>query len=166
MSDTYLDRHLTIELGRCTEAAAIAASTMIGRGDKERADEAAVSALRNALNKLAINGTIVIGEGERDEAPMLYIGETVGSGGVAVDIALDPLEGTTLAAKAMNNALVVVAMATKGGLLHSPDVYMAIQMKDLHGGLRSARSVSILTCSPICPHRAVEFSGVFAGAGY
>jgi len=124
MSKMYLDRHLTIELGRCTEAAAIAASTMIGRGDKEGADQAAVSALRGALNQLAIDGTIVIGEGERDEAPMLYIGEKVGRGGIAVDIALDPLEGTTLTAKAMNNALAVVAMATKGALLHSPDVYM------------------------------------------
>lgn len=120
----YLDRILTIELGRCTEAAAVAASTMIGRGDKEGADHAAVTALRDALNKLDIDGTVVIGEGERDEAPMLYIGEKVGKGGPAVDIALDPLEGTTLTAKAMQNALAVVAMATGGSLLHSPDVYM------------------------------------------
>ena len=120
----YLDRILTIELGRCTEAAAVAASTMIGRGDKEGADQEAVSALRAALNKLDIDGTIVIGEGERDEAPMLYIGEKVGKGGPKVDIALDPLEGTTLTAKAMQNALAVVAMATGGSLLHSPDVYM------------------------------------------
>lgn len=120
----YLDRILTIELGRCTEAAAIAASTMIGRGDKEGADQAAVTALRSALNQLSIDGTVVIGEGERDEAPMLYIGEKVGKGGVAVDIALDPLEGTTLAAKAMSNALAVVALAQGGTLLHSPDVYM------------------------------------------
>lgn len=120
----YLDRILTIELGRCTEAAAVAASTMIGRGDKEGADQAAVTALRNALNKLDIEGTIVIGEGERDEAPMLYIGEKVGKGGPRVDIALDPLEGTSLTAKAMQNALAVVAMATGGSLLHSPDVYM------------------------------------------
>ena len=120
----YLDRILTIELGRCTEAAAVAASTMIGRGDKEGADQAAVTALRAAFNKLDIDGTIVIGEGERDEAPMLYIGEKVGKGGPAIDIALDPLEGTTLTAKAMSNALAVVAMATGGSLLHSPDVYM------------------------------------------
>lgn len=120
----YLDRILTIELGRCTEAAAVAASTMIGRGDKEGADQAAVTALRAAFNKLDIDGTIVIGEGERDEAPMLYIGEKVGKGGPKIDIALDPLEGTTLAAKAMQNALAVVAMATGGSLLHSPDVYM------------------------------------------
>ena len=121
---TYLDRILTIELGRCTEAAAVAASKMIGRGDKEGADDAAVNALRNAFNQLEIDGTIVIGEGERDEAPMLYIGEKVGRGGAQVDIALDPLEGTTLTAKAMANALAVVAMATGGGLLHAPDVYM------------------------------------------
>jgi fructose-1,6-bisphosphatase II / sedoheptulose-1,7-bisphosphatase len=120
----YLDRILTIELGRCTEAAAIAASTMIGRGDKIGADQAAVDALRTALNKLDIDGTIVIGEGEMDEAPMLYIGEKVGKGGPKIDIALDPLEGTTLTAKAMSDALAVVAMATEGGLLHAPDVYM------------------------------------------
>ena len=120
----YLDRFLTIELGRCTEAAAVAASTMIGRGDKEGADQEAVTALRTALNQLDIEGTVVIGEGERDEAPMLYIGERVGKGGPKVDIALDPLEGTTLTAKAMSNALAVVAMATGGTLLHSPDVYM------------------------------------------
>jgi fructose-1,6-bisphosphatase II / sedoheptulose-1,7-bisphosphatase len=122
--EAYLDRILTIELGRCTEAAAVAASTMIGRGDKEGADQEAVTALRNALNKLSIDGTVVIGEGERDEAPMLYIGEKVGQGGPKVDIALDPLEGTTLTAKAMSNALAVVAMAQGGTLLHSPDVYM------------------------------------------
>ena len=120
----YLDRILTIELGRCTEAAAVAASTMIGRGDKEGADQAAVTALRAAFNKLDIDGTIVIGEGERDDAPMLYIGEKVGKGGPKIDIALDPLEGTTLTAKAMSDALAVVAMATGGSLLHSPDVYM------------------------------------------
>ncbi|NNE41051.1 MAG: class II fructose-bisphosphatase [Marinicaulis sp.] len=123
--EEFLDRVLTMEVGRCTEAAAVAASTMIGRGDKEGADEAAVSALREAFNKLEIDGTVVIGEGERDEAPMLYIGEKVGRGnGPKVDIALDPLEGTTLTAKAMSNALAVVAMAQGGTLLHAPDVYM------------------------------------------
>ncbi|WDI33258.1 class II fructose-bisphosphatase [Hyphococcus flavus] len=120
-----MDRVLTMEVGRCTEAAAIAASKMIGRGDKEGADDAAVCALREAFNKLKIDGTVVIGEGERDEAPMLYIGEKVGLGeGPKVDIALDPLEGTTLTAKAMANALAVVAMAQGGTLLHAPDVYM------------------------------------------
>ena len=123
--ETYLSRVLTMEVGRCTEAAAIAASTMIGRGDKEGADQAAVTALREAFNKLEMDGTVVIGEGERDEAPMLYIGEKVGTGqGPKIDIALDPLEGTTLTAKAMSNALAVVAMAQGGTLLHSPDVYM------------------------------------------
>ena len=123
--EEFLDRVLTMEVGRCTEAAAVAASTMIGRGDKEGADDAAVSALRDAFNQLEIDGTVVIGEGERDEAPMLYIGEKVGSGkGPKVDIALDPLEGTTLTAKAMSNALAVVAMAKGGTLLHAPDVYM------------------------------------------
>jgi len=123
--EDYLDRMLTIEVGRCTEAAAVAASKMIGRGDKEGADQEAVTALRDALNLLEIDGKVVIGEGERDEAPMLYIGEKVGTGrGPKVDIALDPLEGTTLAAKAMSNALAVVAMAQGGSLLHAPDVYM------------------------------------------
>lgn len=121
----FLDRVLTMEVGRCTEAAAIAASTMIGRGDKEGADQEAVTALRDAFNQLDIDGTVVIGEGERDEAPMLYIGEKVGTGnGPKIDIALDPLEGTTLTAKAMANALAVVAMAQGGTLLHAPDVYM------------------------------------------
>jgi fructose-1,6-bisphosphatase II / sedoheptulose-1,7-bisphosphatase len=114
-----------MEVGRCTEAAAIAASKMIGRGDKDGADQAAVTALRDAFNILEMKGTVVIGEGERDEAPMLYIGEKVGTGrGPEVDIALDPLEGTTLTAKAMANALSVVAMAKGGTLLHAPDVYM------------------------------------------
>ncbi|PQA86697.1 class II fructose-bisphosphatase [Hyphococcus luteus] len=123
--EKFLDRVLTMEVGRCTEAAAIAASKMIGRGDKEGADDAAVTALRDALNKLHIDGKVVIGEGERDEAPMLYIGEKVGLGdGPKVDIALDPLEGTTLTAKAMSNALAVVAMAQGGTMLHAPDVYM------------------------------------------
>lgn len=123
--DAYLDRMLTIEIGRCTEAAAVAASKMIGRGDKEGADQEAVTALRDALNQLEIDGKVVIGEGERDEAPMLYIGEKVGTGnGPKVDIALDPLEGTTLTAKAMSNSLAVVAMAQGGSLLHAPDVYM------------------------------------------
>ena len=120
-----LSRVLTIEIGRVTEAAAISASKMIGRGDKEGADQAAVDAMRRALNQLEIDGVVVIGEGERDEAPMLYIGEKVGAGsGPRVDIALDPLEGTTLTAKAMANALSVIAMAEGGTLLNSPDVYM------------------------------------------
>ncbi|MEM6414813.1 MAG: class II fructose-bisphosphatase [Pseudomonadota bacterium] len=123
--EEYIDRIFTMEVGRCTEAAAVAASRMIGRGDKEGADQEAVNALRAAFNKLDMRGTVVIGEGERDEAPMLYIGEKVGTGqGPEIDIALDPLEGTTLTAKAMANALAVVAMAQGGTLLHAPDVYM------------------------------------------
>jgi fructose-1,6-bisphosphatase II / sedoheptulose-1,7-bisphosphatase len=119
-----MDRKLALEAVRVTEAAAIAASHQIGRGDERAADAAAVEAMREALNGLAIDGMVVIGEGERDEAPMLYIGEHVGTGGVAVDIALDPLEGTTLTAKALPNALTVIAIAEKGSLLNAPDTYM------------------------------------------
>jgi fructose-1,6-bisphosphatase II / sedoheptulose-1,7-bisphosphatase len=120
-----MDRNLALEVVRVTEAAALAASRLMGRGDEKAADQAAVDAMRRALNSLAIEGTVVIGEGERDEAPMLYIGETVGTGhGPKIDIALDPLEGTTITAKGGNNALAVVAMADAGGFLHAPDVYM------------------------------------------
>jgi fructose-1,6-bisphosphatase II / sedoheptulose-1,7-bisphosphatase len=119
-----LDRAFALEAVRVTEAAAIAASLQIGRGDEHAADHAAVEAMRLAFNALPIDGTVVIGEGERDEAPMLFIGEKVGSGGLAVDIALDPLEGTTLTAKAMANALAVMAMAEPGTMLHAPDTYM------------------------------------------
>ena len=127
MSDasTLLDRVLVLEMVRVTEAAAIAASTLTGRGDEKAADAAAVEAMRAALNALDIDGTVVIGEGERDEAPMLFIGEKVGSGnGPAIDIALDPLEGTTICAKAGPNSLAVLAIAEAGGLLNAPDVYM------------------------------------------
>jgi fructose-1,6-bisphosphatase II / sedoheptulose-1,7-bisphosphatase len=122
-----LDRVLVLEMVRVTEAAAIAASKLIGRGDEKAADAAAVEAMRAALNELPMDGTVVIGEGERDEAPMLYIGEKVGSGGGAgpsIDIALDPLEGTTLTATAGPNALAVLAIAESGGLLNAPDTYM------------------------------------------
>jgi len=119
-----LDRAFALEAVRVTEAAAIAASVQIGRGDEHAADLAAVEAMRSAFNSLPISGTVVIGEGERDEAPMLYIGEKVGSGGLAIDIALDPLEGTTLTAKALPNALAVMAMAEPGTLLNAPDTYM------------------------------------------
>ncbi len=124
MSSNTLDRSLVLDAVRVTEAAAIASWTMVGRGDEMAADQAAVDAMRNALNDLSIDGEIVIGEGERDEAPMLYIGEKVGRGGPKVDIALDPLEGTTLTAKAMPNALAVMAWAPKGTLLNAPDTYM------------------------------------------
>ncbi|RAK68757.1 class II fructose-bisphosphatase [Phenylobacterium kunshanense] len=125
MSSEVLDRSLILDAVRVTEAAAIAAWKLAGRGDEIAADQAAVDAMRTALNELAVDGEIVIGEGERDEAPMLYIGEKVGKGGKAkIDIALDPLEGTTLTAKAMANALAVMAWAPKGTLLNAPDTYM------------------------------------------
>ncbi len=124
-----LDRLLVLEMVRVTEAAAVAASNLVGRGDERAADHAAVEAMRNALNELDLDGTIVIGEGERDEAPMLYIGEKVGArrddpNAPRIDIALDPLEGTTITAKAGANALAVLAIAEEGGLLNAPDVYM------------------------------------------
>jgi fructose-1,6-bisphosphatase II / sedoheptulose-1,7-bisphosphatase len=119
-----MDRNLALEAVRVTEAAALAASRLMGRGDEKAADQAAVDAMRRALNSLAIDGTVVIGEGERDEAPMLYVGEKVGAGGPKIDIALDPLEGTTIAAKGGPNALSVIAMAEEGGFLNAPDVYM------------------------------------------
>ena len=122
-----LDRVLVLEMVRVTEAAAIAASAWIGRGDNDAADAAAVEAMRAALNTLPMDGTVVIGEGERDEAPMLYIGEKVGTaqdGGPRIDIALDPLEGTTITASAGPNALAVLAIAEQGGLLNAPDTYM------------------------------------------
>ena len=120
-----MDRNLALEAVRVTEAAAIAASRLMGRGDEKAADQAAVDAMRSALNSLHIDGTVRIGEGERDEAPMLYIGEEVGTGnGPKIDIALDPLEGTTITAKGGPNALAVIAMAEEGGFLNAPDTYM------------------------------------------
>jgi fructose-1,6-bisphosphatase II / sedoheptulose-1,7-bisphosphatase len=124
---SVLDRALVLEMVRVTEAAAVAASTLIGRGDEKAADAAAVEAMRRAFDTLDIDGTVVIGEGERDEAPMLFIGEKVGGApgtGPKIDIALDPLEGTTITAKAGPNALAVLAAAEEGGLLNAPDVYM------------------------------------------
>ncbi|MBC7987716.1 MAG: class II fructose-bisphosphatase [Sphingomonadaceae bacterium] len=122
-----LDRVLVLEMVRVTEAAAIAASRLVGRGNEKAADAAAVEAMRAALNELDFDGTVVIGEGERDEAPMLFIGEKVGRrrrGAPRIDIALDPLEGTTITAKAGPNALAVLAIAEQGCLLNAPDVYM------------------------------------------
>jgi fructose-1,6-bisphosphatase II / sedoheptulose-1,7-bisphosphatase len=126
MSDEiFADRMLSLGLARVSEAAAIAAAKLVGHGDEKAADQAAVDAMRRQLNLLDIKGVVVIGEGERDEAPMLYIGEEVGTGsGPGVDIALDPLEGTTLTAKDMPNALAVIAMGPRGSMLHAPDVYM------------------------------------------
>ena len=126
-ASSVLDRLLVLEMVRVTEAAAISASKLIGRGDEKAADAAAVEAMRAALNELPFDGTVVIGEGERDEAPMLYIGEKVGSAqgtGPKIAIALDPLEGTTLTAKAGPNALAVLAIAEEGCLLNAPDTYM------------------------------------------
>ncbi|MCP9221729.1 class II fructose-bisphosphatase [Erythrobacter sp. LQ02-29] len=124
---SVLDRVLVLEMVRVTEAAAVAASTLIGRGDEKAADAAAVEAMRKAFDELYMDGTVVIGEGERDEAPMLFIGEKVGGApgkGPKIDIALDPLEGTTITAKAGPNALAVLAAAEEGNLLNAPDVYM------------------------------------------
>ena len=121
----FNDRMLSLGLARVSEAAALASAALIGRGDEKAADQAAVNAMREQLNLLDIAGVVVIGEGERDEAPMLFIGEEVGTGnGPGVDIALDPLEGTTLTAKDMPNALTVIAMGPRGSMLHAPDVYM------------------------------------------
>ncbi|MDN3564884.1 class II fructose-bisphosphatase [Paeniroseomonas aquatica] len=119
-----VDRNLALELVRVTEAAAIAASRWIGRGDKNAADGAAVDAMRKAFDTVAITGTVVIGEGEMDEAPMLYIGEKIGLGGPLVDIAVDPLEGTSVTAKGGPNAIATLALAEHGGFLHAPDIYM------------------------------------------
>ncbi len=123
--NSKMDRNLALEAVRVTEAAALSASRLMGRGDEKAADQAAVDAMRQALNALSIDGTVVIGEGERDEAPMLFIGEKVGAGqGPKIDIALDPLEGTTITAKGGANALAVLAMADHDGFLNAPDVYM------------------------------------------
>ena len=124
-TENAIQRVLVLEMVRVTEAAAVAAAQMIGRGDEKAADAAAVAAMRRAFDELYMDGTVVIGEGERDEAPMLYIGEKVGMGkGPKIDIALDPLEGTTITAKAGPNALAVLAAAEEGHLLNAPDVYM------------------------------------------
>lgn len=128
-SGAGMNRSITLELVRVTEAAALAASTQVGRGNEDEADRAAVDSMRHMLNELDINGTVVIGEGERDEAPMLYIGEQVGTqigthAGPKVDIALDPLEGTSITAKGGQNAMAVLAMADQGSFLNAPDVYM------------------------------------------
>ncbi len=119
-----MDRNLALEAVRATEAAAISSARLMGRGDNNAADQAAVDSMRTALNSICFDGTVVIGEGERDEAPMLYIGEKVGKGGLPVDIALDPLEGTNLCAMGGPNALSVIAMAEHGKFLHAPDTYM------------------------------------------
>ncbi len=124
-TDEMMDRNISLEIVRVTEAAALACAGWVGRGDEKSADAAAVEAMRQTFDTLHIRGTVVIGEGERDEAPMLYIGEEVGDGsGPEVDIALDPLEGTTITAQGGQNSLAVVAMTDKGGFLNAPDTYM------------------------------------------
>lgn len=149
---SVLSDSLAFEAARAVAAAAVAASRLVGRGDEKAADQAAVDALRTALNQMAIKGRIVIGEGERDEAPMLFIGEEVGTGeGPEIDIALDPLEGTTLTAKAMANALAVMALAPRGGLLHAPDTYM----DKLAVGPGYAKGVVDLDASPADNVRAL-----------
>lgn len=119
-----MERELALEFVRVTEAAALAAGRWLGRGDKERADQAAVDAMRGVLDSVQVSGTVVIGEGEMDEAPMLYIGEKVGAGGPLVDVAVDPLEGTNLVANGLSGAIAVLAVAERGHLLHAPDMYM------------------------------------------
>jgi fructose-1,6-bisphosphatase II len=120
-----MDRNLALELVRVTEAAALASGRWVGKGDKTAADRAATEAMRHSLESIGINGTVVIGEGEMDEAPMLYIGETVGSGnGQAVDVAVDPLEGTNICAKGLSGSIATIALAPQGGFLHAPDMYM------------------------------------------
>ena len=155
----FHDRMLSLGLARVSEAAAMASARLIGRGDEKAADQAAVDAMRTQLNKLDIRGVVVIGEGERDEAPMLYIGEEVGTGsGPEVDIALDPLEGTTLTAKDMPNALAVIAMGPRGTMLHAPDVYM----EKLAVGPGYAPGVVSLEMSPA---ERVEALAAAKGAG-
>ena len=124
MEAMEIERRLVLEVVRVTEQAALAASRFAGKGDKEAVDEAGTQAMRRVLNELPIRGTVVIGEGEMDEAPMLYIGEVLGQGGLEVDIAVDPVEGTTTAAKGLPNAVTVIALSEKGGLFHAPDMYM------------------------------------------
>ena len=124
MKSLLLDRNLALEAVRVTEIAAIASSFHMGRGDEKAADQAAVNAMRDFLNELDVKGKVVIGEGERDKAPMLYIGEVIGKGDVKVDIALDPLEGTTITAQGGENALSVLAIGEEGSFLHAPDIYM------------------------------------------
>jgi len=155
-----MDRILTLELARVTERAAVAAAHMRGQGDEKRADQAAVDAMRRELNRLAIDGRVVIGEGERDEAPMLYIGEEVGTkAGPSLDIALDPLECTSLCAKDQANSLSVIAIAERGNMLYAPDVYMekiaacAAYGADIHLDASPAENVrAVARAKGVKPH--------------
>ena len=139
-----MDRTLSLEFARVVEAAALRSGRLLGRGQKDEADGLAVDAMRQAFDSVRISGTVVIGEGEIDEAPMLYIGEHVGAGGPEVDIAVDPIEGTNLIAKGQNGAIAVMAIAEKGGLLHAPDMYMEKICVDL-GGRRIIKKTKSLT---------------------
>ena len=165
MENSVLTPSLADAMVRVTEVAAIAASKLVGRGDEKKADAAAVDAMRTAFNQVDFQGRVVIGEGERDEAPMLYIGEEVGTGkGPAIDIALDPLEGTTLTAKAMSNALAVLAIAPKGGLLHAPDTYMdkiAIG-PGYPEGIVSLEATPAENITALAKHKGVEVSDMTA----
>ena len=134
-----MDRTLSLEFARVVEAAALRSGRLLGRGQKDAADGLAVDAMRQAFDSVRISGTVIIGEGEIDEAPMLYIGEHVGAGGPEVDIAVDPIEGTNLIAKGQNGAIAVMAIAEKGGLLHAPDMYM----EKLCVGPRGAGAIDI-----------------------
>ena len=165
MAESGMDRNLALEVVRVTEAAALAASRLMGRGDEKAADQAAVDAMRKALGTLLIDGVVVIGEGERDEAPMLFIGEKLGTGrGPKVDIAVDPLEGTTLCAKNMPGAIATMAMADGGTLLHAPDVYM----QKIAIGPGYAKNVIELDASPaenikrLAKAKGVEMSAITA----
>ncbi|AJC48646.1 class II fructose-bisphosphatase [Allofrancisella guangzhouensis] len=157
-----MNRKVALEAVRVTELAALASWSQMGRGDKIAADQAAVDAMRNALNEVDIDGTVVIGEGELDEAPMLYIGEKVGRGGPKVDIALDPLEGTTITSKGGPNALTVLAMADEGGFLNAPDVYM---QKIAVGGITAPKGIVDLDDSVTENlKRIAEYKGVHLSA--
>ena len=157
MKNKFLDRNLALEAVRVTEAAALSSSLYMGRGDEKAADQAAVNAMRDFLNNLSIDGKVVIGEGERDKAPMLYIGEKVGQGGPKVDIALDPLEGTTITAQGGENALSVLAMAEQGGFLHCPDIYME---KIAYGKKYQSLEIDPLSPADVIIEKFSKYSGI------
>lgn len=160
-----LDRHLTVEALRASEAAAIAAAELVGKGDERRADHVAAEAMRRTLDRVAVDGTVVIGEGERDDAPMLFVGEKVGTGdGPRVDVAVDPLEGATIAATGGANAMSVVAFAEPGGLLRAPDVYMdkLAVGGDLPAGLVDLDAAPADTVRALAAARGVDASDVVA----
>lgn len=151
-----MERELTLEIVRVTELGALAAARWVGRGDKNAADEAATAAIRSMFDSVSIDGTVVIGEGEMDEAPMLYIGEKVGNGlGPSADVAVDPLEGTEVVAAGLSNAQAVIAVADKGSLLHAPDIYM----EKLACGPQLAGKLSITDPVGITLNKASQITG-------